>query len=57
MSVIAKNWIFKKHFDGEPKEENLELVEVELPELKDNEVLCKTLYLTVDPYMRFVYHF
>jgi len=52
MSVSAKKWILKKHFDGEPKDENLELVEETLPELKDKEVLCKALYLSVDPYMR-----
>jgi prostaglandin reductase 1 len=48
----AQKWILAKHFDGEPKDENLQLVEEELPELKQNEVLCKALYLSVDPYMR-----
>ena len=57
MSVLAKKWILKKHFDGEPKDENLELVEEKLPELKDKEVLCKALYLSVDPYMRFICFF
>ena len=32
----AKKWVLVKHFDGEPKEEDLQLVEHELPdELND----------------------
>jgi len=41
-----------KNFSGEPTEENLELVEEELPELKDKEVLLEAVYLSVDPYMK-----
>ena len=50
--MIAKKWVLAKHFNGEPKEENIQLVEEILPELKDKEVLCKVLYLSVDPYVR-----
>jgi hypothetical protein len=32
----AKKWILAKHFQGEPNESNLQLVEEELPELKEN---------------------
>ena len=32
----ARKWVLVKHFDGEPKDENLELVEEELPDLKEN---------------------
>ena len=49
----AKKWILQQHFVGEPKEEDLKLVEEDLPdELKENEVLVEALYLSVDPYMR-----
>lgn len=35
--VKAKKWVLTKHFDGEPKNEDLELVEEELnDELKEN---------------------
>lgn len=33
----AKKWILAKHFEGEPKEENLQLVEFDLSDdLKEN---------------------
>lgn len=49
----AKKWILVKHFEGEPKDEDLQLVEEDLPdELKENEILLEAVYLSVDPYMR-----
>ena len=36
----AKKWVLVKHFDGEPKEEDLQLVEEDLPDdLKENGTL------------------
>lgn len=33
----AKKWVLVKHFDGEPKESDLQLVDEDLPdELKEN---------------------
>jgi NADPH-dependent curcumin reductase CurA len=51
---MAKARIFKvvKHFSGYPAEDDFAIVEEELPPLRDGEVLGKTLYLSVDPYMR-----
>jgi NADPH:quinone reductase len=37
---------------GLPKESDFNLVESPIPALRSNEVLVKTLYLSVDPYMR-----
>lgn len=37
---------------GEPTESNFGLVENPISPLADGEVLCRTLYLSVDPYMR-----
>lgn len=37
---------------GVPTPENFKFEEISLPELKENEVLLKTLYISVDPYMR-----
>lgn len=50
--VKAKVWKIKAMFHGEPKEDDLELVEEDLPDLKEGEMLIKALYLSVDPYMR-----
>lgn len=49
----AKQWMLVKPFHGEPKEDDLELQEIDLPdELEENEVLLEAQYLSVDPYMR-----
>ncbi|KAL5481907.1 hypothetical protein EMCRGX_G022181 [Ephydatia muelleri] len=50
--VIARKYVLKSHFQGLPKREDLEIVEEELPPLKDGEFLTETLWLSVDPYMR-----
>ncbi|XP_071134019.1 prostaglandin reductase 1-like isoform X4 [Mytilus edulis] len=50
--VKAKSWKIAKLFDGVPKDEDLQLVEEDLPGLKDGEMLIEAVYLTVDPYMR-----
>ena len=42
----------KQHFVGEPKKEDFQLVEEELPALQDNEFQYRSLFLSVDPYMR-----
>ncbi|KAK2708755.1 hypothetical protein QYM36_014381, partial [Artemia franciscana] len=52
IDMKTKQFIFVRHFVGEPKLEDFELVEEELPPLKDKEILCEALYLSVDPYMR-----
>ncbi|XP_004677492.1 PREDICTED: prostaglandin reductase 1 [Condylura cristata] len=50
--VRAKSWVLKKHFEGSPTDSDFELKTVELPPLKNGEVLLEALFLTVDPYMR-----
>ncbi|KAM5258562.1 prostaglandin reductase 1 isoform 1-T4 [Hipposideros larvatus] len=50
--VHAKKWTLRKHFEGSPTNSNFELKTVELPPLKNGEVLVEALFLTVDPYMR-----
>nr|XP_061810792.1 prostaglandin reductase 1-like [Nerophis lumbriciformis] len=52
--VQAKTWILTKHFDGFPKESDFQLKVEELPEPKDGQVLLEALFLSVDPYMRWV---
>jgi NADPH-dependent curcumin reductase len=37
---------------GEPTADNFKLVETEVPQPKDGEMLLKTIYLSLDPYMR-----
>lgn len=49
----AQKWVLVKNFFGEPKDDDLELVDFEISEeLKENEVLLEAMYLSVDPYMK-----
>lgn len=44
--------ILKSTPEGEPSVSNFALTELAIPVLSDKQVLCKTLYLSLDPYMR-----
>ena len=37
---------------GKPADENFELTTSDIPNAGDNEMLLRTLYLSLDPYMR-----
>ncbi|XP_053985244.1 prostaglandin reductase 1-like [Hylaeus anthracinus] len=50
--VKAKKYVVVKHFEGEPKPTDLQLVEEDLPALQNGEFLVQAEYLSVDPYMR-----
>ncbi|XP_046960050.1 prostaglandin reductase 1-like [Vanessa cardui] len=53
--VKARKYVVKKYFEGVPKRSDYEIVEYELPPLKVGEVLVKTEWVSVDPYLR-IYH-
>ena len=44
--------ILKSRPHGMPVAENFELVSCSLNEPSDGEILCKTIYMSLDPYMR-----
>lgn len=46
---INRQWILRRRPSGEIKPDDLEAVETVTPELKDGEVLIRTLYLSLDP--------
>jgi len=50
--VKAKKYVIDKPFDGVPTDQNIKLVEEDLPALQDGDVLFQAVYLSVDPYMR-----
>jgi prostaglandin reductase 1 len=52
MSIRAKKFIYASEFKGEPNLSDIQLVEEDLPPIKDEEILIQALYLSVDPYMR-----
>lgn len=50
--VKARKYVVKDYFQGVPKLSDFEVVEEELPPLKDNEILVKAEWISVDPYLR-----
>ena len=52
MATVNRQWILDSRPVGEPTMENFELVETDVPEPERGEVLVRTLYMSVDPYMR-----
>ncbi|GBP59406.1 Prostaglandin reductase 1 [Eumeta japonica] len=50
--VISKKYIVVAPFGGEPKTSDFQIVEEDLPSLKDNEFLAQAAYFSVDPYQR-----
>ena len=48
----AKKFIYVKEFQGFPNLSNFQLVEEELPPLKQGEFLVEAKYISVDPYLR-----
>ena len=47
-----REWILASRPEGEPTDENFELVEGPIPEPGPGEVVVRTLFMSVDPYMR-----
>ncbi|MEH2115207.1 NADP-dependent oxidoreductase [Nostoc sp.] len=50
--LINKQIILKSRPVGEPKESDFALVETSTPEPGEGEILSRTIYLSLDPYMR-----
>ncbi|HAT34321.1 MAG TPA: NADP-dependent oxidoreductase, partial [Rhodospirillaceae bacterium] len=44
--------LLKRRPDGEPSESDFEIVTTDLPSLEDGQILTRTIYLSLDPYMR-----
>ena len=49
---INKRWLLNKRPHGMPKEDCFKFEEIEIPSLEDEKILIKTLFLSIDPYMR-----
>jgi len=52
MIRINQRWLLNKRPEGMPEDNCWKWEEVDVPELKDGEILIKSLYLSIDPYMR-----
>jgi hypothetical protein len=51
-AVISRRVILKSRPVGAPKPSDFDVVEAPLPAPTDGEMLCRTIYLSLDPYMR-----
>jgi len=51
-ATVNRQILLKSRPDGEPKATNFTLAEAPVPTPQDGEVLRRTLYLSLDPYMR-----
>lgn len=49
MARASRQWVLRKRPQGLIVDGDLELVEAALPELRDGEILIRTIYLSVDP--------
>lgn len=52
MAETNRQWLLARRPVGKPSLDDFDLVESEIPEPGNNEVLVRTRYLSVDPYMR-----
>lgn len=52
MATMNRQWRLASRRQGRPSMDDFEFVESERPDPSDDEVLVRTRYLSVDPYMR-----
>jgi NADPH:quinone reductase len=51
-NILNRKILLASRPEGMPDESNFERIEERIPEIKEGEVLIRTIYLSVDPYMR-----
>jgi NADPH-dependent curcumin reductase len=51
-TTVNRQIVLRRRPVGMPKPDDFDLVEAPLPSPKDGEVRCRTIYLSLDPYMR-----
>ena len=49
---VYKQWVLAKKAKGLPTEEDFEMNEDHTPDLRKGEILCRALFLSVDPITR-----
>lgn len=52
MSVSSQQLVLKSRPNGAPTDDNFDLKTIDLPDLEQGEILLRTIYLSLDPYMR-----
>ncbi len=52
MDKVNKRWLLNKRPEGMPEDECWKLDKCPIPELEENQILIKVMWLSIDPYMR-----
>ncbi len=52
VNAVNRQMTLRRYPDGVPREDDFAVIESAIPEIADGEVLCRAIYLTVDPYIR-----
>lgn len=52
MNAVNRQMTLRRYPDGMPKESDFEVITAAIPDIGEGEVLCRAIYLTVDPYIR-----
>jgi len=48
----AEQWVLANRIKGSPAEENFKINEEDIPELRKGEILCRALFISIDPITR-----
>ena len=48
-NIINRQMTLRRYPDGMPRDEDFALTESDVPDIGEGEVLCRAIYLTVDP--------
>jgi NADPH-dependent curcumin reductase CurA len=51
-NIINRQMTLRRYPDGMPRMEDFAVTEAEVPDIGEDQVLCRAIYLTVDPYIR-----
>ncbi|WP_115720134.1 NADP-dependent oxidoreductase [Gallaecimonas mangrovi] len=51
-NTVNRKWLLASRPHGEPSRDNFRLEETAIPKVNDGELLLRTVYLSLDPYMR-----
>ncbi len=52
MNAVNRQMTLRCYPDGMPRESDFEVITAALPDVAEGQVLCRAIYLTVDPYIR-----
>ena len=51
-TITNRRVLLRSRPTGEPKLTDFEIADAPVPTVGDGEILCRTIYLSLDPYMR-----